>query len=122
MSISGIVLAPTAPHAFLNVSQWISGKRDSANNVGVFRVELPTGTLTLMPEPKTPDDVDWPAQPTSTWISQVLSTSSDGHIIHAITAYSVPTDDGASIDYWLARYFVDDGRVEPVHHLPAIFA
>lgn len=124
-SITGVVMASGAPLLFLQVSQWTDETRAGADNAGTFSVSLPDGALGVLPDPEPPDARHWPGTqpPTAVWVSQLLGASADGKVLPIVAACSF-TDRGPTfhVEYWVARYFPEDGHLEAVAHLPAVFA
>lgn len=124
-SITGVATASSAPLLFLQVSQWTDETRTGGNSAGIFSVKLPQGTPNVLPAPAPPDARDWPGTrpPTEVWDSALLGASADGKILTIIAACSFTDGDCTyHVEYWVARYFAEDGHIEAVAHLPAIFA
>jgi hypothetical protein len=119
-SVTGVAVCSDAPVVFLNIMKWTSVERRSANDLGLYRVSLPTGATERLPELADPITA-----PQSISVVSVLAASADASQLHLIvsvpTFVRVPPQQGYSMGFFLATYSAASGLVEIIDEVLGAF-
>ncbi len=121
LSFEDPVLSPASHHIYTNVIrvEERNGNYDGYGWDSVRRIDLTTGAdeIVISPDGVAADPVGVKA-----WISTVHGVSGDGRELYCSIANQKRGEDAISpTEYYLSRYIVGEGRIEPITRLLATF-
>ena len=121
LSFEDPVLSPVSPHLYTNVIrvEERNGNYDGYVWDSVRRIDLSTGADEIV---MTPDAIADDPDEVKAWVSTVHGVSGDGGEVYCSVAHQRRGGRAVSpTEYYLSRYIVGEGRLEPVTRLLATF-